>query len=522
MDNKIEYKKIKVKLKKFIHCIQSILKIKKKMEIDDMKQLINQELTQKKEKYLRVRSILSKLNTKTKKILINMIPDLTIPQNCLINVKYPYSILKALKNKDQNEYCLLGILSENLLRYPIDKITIDTLIKEFIIVSGNSDKTILKKISSSKTTNYYIEKLHETRIKFDSILKGNILYDEVLEYNSVQGHPDGKTETQLFEVKMTANLEKEWINFLLQAYSYSAIKLCSTELFLILPLQGEVVNLNLEKWSIKNRMKWRELLDSQAKKILENNVNNDISYGMIIQKRFNIGMHVKKKPSLKDTFLEFNDIYPYQIFLGNPTSSKLLIQEKELSQAYNIIGKKKIYVHTPYIINLSKDGNRDEILVRNIEYSVKAGCKGVVVHVGKSTTKPIHEAIENMRKTIIDAIKFATIDCPLLLETPAGQGTETLTKIDDFLDFVMSFDDSRIAICVDTCHVFTNGHDPLVYLKKAYNTGLLRLVHFNDSASICGACVDRHAYIGTGHIGVEKMAKLAAFCSVINVDMVIE
>jgi endonuclease IV len=77
-------------------------------------------------------------------------------------------------------------------------------------------------------------------------------------------------------------------------------------------------------------------------------------------------------------------------------------------------------------------------------------------------------------------------------------------------------------LCVDTCHVFTNGHDPLEYLQRAHKTGLLRLVHFNDSASACGACVDHHAYIGTGHLGPDKMEKLAHFCSVIAVDMVVE
>ena len=62
----------------------------------------------------------------------------------------------------------------------------------------------------------------------------------------------------------------------------------------------------------------------------------------------------------------------------------------------------------------------------------------------------------------------------------------------------------------------------LDYLKAAHETGLLRLIHFNDSATTCGACVDRHAYIGTGHIGLEKMAQLGAFGAEIGVDMVVE
>jgi deoxyribonuclease-4 len=432
-------------------CIQKVLKI------DNDKELV---------------SVLSRLDAKTKKPFIKLMPQFDIPEECLLSVKYPTAILSALKNgeNDNDEYSLLGVLCEKMLRHPLEKITIETLLNEL------KDCKDLKKISSSKTTPPFIEKLRQTRIEFDNVVKGKVVYDTVLEYKSVQGHPDGQTETQLFKVKMTG---KEWKNFLLEAYSYGSLELRATELFLVLPLHGKVINLKLDEWPLKNRMKWRDLLASEKEE-----KNNDIQFGMIIQKRFNIGMHVQKKPSLVSTLEGLNDIQPFQIFLGNPSSAKLSISD--------------------------------------IEYSKKAGCKGVVVHVGKSTTKPLSEAMENMRKTIADAMTFATPDCPLLLETPAGQGTETLTDREEFLGFVMSFGDPRLALCVDTCHVFTNGHDPLEYLQRAHETGLLRLVHFNDSATTCGACVDRHAYIGTGYLGPEKMAKLASFCSVIAVDMVIE
>ena len=134
----------------------------------------------------------------------------------------------------------------------------------------------------------------------------------------------------------------------------------------------------------------------------------------------------------------------------------------------------------------------------------------------------MEQALENMRLTILDALEFATPECPLLLETPAGQGTETLKDRTEFLDFVVSFGDPRLALCVDTCHVFTCGHDPLDYVIQAHHTGLLRLVHFNDSETACGACVDRHAYIGTGHIGPDKMKEIAEFCASVKVDMVVE
>jgi len=441
-----------------------------------------------------------------KKPFTKLMPAFDIPED-LVPLKYP-SVL------GESNKCLL--LCQKMLRYPVDEITIAALCKE---ISGIREISEIdtKKIKSSKTIPPFIQKLRETRVAFDNVVKGSVVYDTVLEYNA---KPDGQTATQLFKIK----IEKDWKNFLFTAYSYAALEQNATELFLLLPLHGKVVNLMIENWPVKNRMKWRELLARVNDKKVELNevLNDDIQFGMIIQKKYNIGMHVQKKPSLASTVEGLNDVQPFQIFLGNPSSSKLSIADTELTKAAGVMGKKRVYIHTPYIINLCKDGLRDETLVKNIEYAKTIGSKGVVVHVGKSTTKNLLEAIENMRKTIDDAITFATPECPLLLETPAGQGTETLTERDDFLRFAVSFGSPRLALCVDTCHVFTNGHEPLEYLKRAYETGLLRLVHFNDSASTCGACVDRHAYIGTGHMGPEKMATLAAFCSKIGVDMVVE
>jgi endonuclease IV len=51
---------------------------------------------------------------------------------------------------------------------------------------------------------------------------------------------------------------------------------------------------------------------------------------------------------------------------------------------------------------------------------------------------------------------------------------------------------------------------------------LLKLVHFNDSHGACDSCVDRHAFIGTGHIGIDIMTKIATLCVEKGIDMVIE
>jgi deoxyribonuclease-4 len=149
-----------------------------------------------------------------------------------------------------------------------------------------------------------------------------------------------------------------------------------------------------------------------------------------------------------------------------------------------------------------------------------------VVHVGKYTDKPLHQAISNMRENLLLAMIHATADCPILLETPAGQGTETLTGYTEFVEFVLKFGDPRLRICVDTCHVFACAASggPLQYLDRitTYNRKLLKLVHYNDSACVKGSCMDRHAFMGTGYIGVETMTQIAELCHKFTVPMLIE
>ena len=152
------------------------------------------------------------------------------------------------------------------------------------------------------------------------------------------------------------------------------------------------------------------------------------------------------------------------------------------------------------------------------------GCRGVVVHVGKSTTQDLAVALENMKTNVRRALDAATPECPILLETPAGQGTETLKTYEEFVGFVKEINDPRLKICVDTCHVFACGHSPLEYIERMLkeDPGLLKLIHFNDSLGLCGSCVDRHAGIGLGKVGIEALAKIAEIGYKAGIPCVIE
>jgi deoxyribonuclease-4 len=366
----------------------------------------------------------------------------------------------------------------------------------------------------------------------DEVAKGELRYDEEVSSGLVQGHPDGRTHTQIFEVKMTGMLQENWQEFLYQVFAYAALTPPTvTDIYLVLPMQELLWHYDVREWT--NRQAYCDLLNSAVSTIMENGMNDAI-WGMQLRETCHIGSHIRKEKSLVDTVLKLGDYSkPYQIFLAGPQNSRMNISDDELDQTAIAVAATgaKIYVHSQYLINLcqpisANNGFHAELLIKNLQYAVKAGFKGVVVHVGKSTDKPLAEAVENMKQNLLHAMTHATSSCPILLETPAGQGTETLCKYNEFVEFVMKFNDPRLRICVDTCHVFacaaSNG--PYEYLDRltTYNRHLLRLVHYNDSACVMGSCMDRHAFMGTGHIGVETMTNIAKLCHKFKVPMLIE
>ena len=247
----------------------------------------------------------------------------------------------------------------------------------------------------------------------------------------------------------------------------------------------------------------------------------------MLQSLYGIGAHISKQKTLFATVSALPPGRPYQFFLCSSLSSHMNIKDEDIAAAAGVRGS--FYIHSQYMINLcATPGEKDDygvaLLQKNLHISAAAGFKGVVVHVGKSTKMDLSVAMANMRTNVLASLEAATIACPLLLETPAGQGTETLTTYDSFVGFVKSIGDPRLKICVDTCHVFASGLDPLEYLRRLIteDPALLSLVHFNDSCGSCGCCVDRHAFVGTGEIGMEKLQAMAGLCLSHSVPMLVE
>jgi deoxyribonuclease-4 len=176
-----------------------------------------------------------------------------------------------------------------------------------------------------------------------------------------------------------------------------------------------------------------------------------------------------------------------------------------------------VVVHDTYLINLcatdkailqkSRDALKDELdrcEALDVEYlNFHPGS-----HMGAGETDGIQRIAESINRIheLTPGYRVKSV-----LETTAGQGTaigyrfEHLRAIMDLVD-----QRERMAVCVDTCHIFAAGYD--IVTERGYEQtfnefdsiiGLQRLVafHVNDAKRERGSRIDRHEHIGKGTIG---------------------
>jgi deoxyribonuclease-4 len=176
-----------------------------------------------------------------------------------------------------------------------------------------------------------------------------------------------------------------------------------------------------------------------------------------------------------------------------------------------------VVVHDTYLINLcaadkqilrkSRAALKDELdrcEVLGVEYlNFHPGS-----HVGAGEEEGIKRIAESLNIIHEETKKYRVKS---VLETTAGQGTAIGYRFEQLREIIdMVAKPNRMAVCIDTCHVFAAGYDISTergYEKtfKDFNAiiGLDRLVafHVNDSKRELGSRVDRHDHIGKGKIG---------------------
>ncbi|MGH2569320.1 MAG: deoxyribonuclease IV [Bacteroidota bacterium] len=212
-----------------------------------------------------------------------------------------------------------------------------------------------------------------------------------------------------------------------------------------------------------------------------------------------------------------------QLFVKNnvqwnakPLTDEDVASYKKLLSESNIA---PVMVHDTYLINLcAKDKKILEksraALKDEFDRAERLGVDYFNFHPGSHMGRGEQEGIKLIAESL-DIIHEQTKSYRVksVIESTAGQGSavgyrfEQLRQIIDLVE-----EKNRIAVCIDTCHLFAAGYD--IATEQGYErtfeefdqiVGLGRLVafHANDSKRERGSRVDRHAHIGQGRIGLE-------------------
>lgn len=239
-----------------------------------------------------------------------------------------------------------------------------------------------------------------------------------------------------------------------------------------------------------------------------------------------IGSHVSftKDTQLVGSVLETLEYgaNTFMFYTGAPQNSirtpldRLKINEAlELMKQHNI-NTLDVVVHAPYLINL---GNLNpekyqvsyNLLVIEIDRTIKMGCRYLVLHPGASMDYDRNESLNQIARLLNDAIK-TNPSIVILLETMAGKGSEVGRTFEEIAYLIERIDRKEsIGVCLDTCHINDGGYDlsnPDLILQefdKVIGLNYLKVCHINDSKNPTGAHKDRHENFGFGHIGFDKL-----------------
>jgi deoxyribonuclease-4 len=221
---------------------------------------------------------------------------------------------------------------------------------------------------------------------------------------------------------------------------------------------------------------------------------------------------------------------------AKPLSDKNIKKFNEYCKKYGFT-KGTILPHDSYLINLGHPEKEKLTKSRNafnveMQRCEQLGIDRLNFHPGSHLRK-ISE--DECIKIIAESINLAlshTKGVTAVIENTAGQGSnlgysfEHLRKIIELVD-----DQSRVGVCIDTCHGFAAGYDFATdegyektwdEFEKVIGFSYLKGMHLNDALKELGSKVDRHASLGKGMLGESAFKRIMKDKKLENIPMILE
>ena len=195
------------------------------------------------------------------------------------------------------------------------------------------------------------------------------------------------------------------------------------------------------------------------------------------------------------------------------------------TQINNFLAKKKeyeigpVFYHASYLINLGDFGSIGHLSKQSLEEELnlasQTGINGSIIHLGSfKLNAPDYQKLADNINAVLEKTPPNTL---FIIENAGNKKIgNTLEEIGQIIKLVKN---SRVKVCLDTCHLFSAGYDisskaKLDSLLKEFDKKIglekLEVWHVNDSRDPFGSFRDRHENIGQGTLG------LGAFETLLN------
>ncbi len=232
-----------------------------------------------------------------------------------------------------------------------------------------------------------------------------------------------------------------------------------------------------------------------------------------------------------------------QIFTQNQRQWKSVQYAREDIEQFRRLRREGPYrdvpliAHASYLINLCAD-NAEKLQRSRAAFTDELkrcdalGIDYLVIHPGSHGGKGEEWGIATVAETLNLVMNAYSPRVQILLETTAGQGNNLGYRFEQLQAIIEQTErKDRLAVCVDTCHIFAAGYDlqdeaavdeTLRRFDEILGLQQLKVWHFNDSLKEKGSRKDRHAPIGQGQIGLRAFAYLMNHPSFLHHPAVLE
>jgi deoxyribonuclease-4 len=217
-----------------------------------------------------------------------------------------------------------------------------------------------------------------------------------------------------------------------------------------------------------------------------------------------------------------------QIFASPPQNWRAVSHTHEamaeLRRRCQECGDPPLYVHAIYLINLAS-GDPAHIdksiaaLAGALRFCEETGARGTIFHVGSHKGAGFAEVLPRVVQAMIRALEEAPGESLLIVENSAGAGNTVAGTFDELGAIIRAVASPRVAVCLDTCHLFASGYDirtpegverTIAEFDREVGIDKLTVVHANDAKAPLGSGKDRHENIGLGEIGLGGFRALMA------------